>query len=196
MAQRNSDDETASDEGTLTETQVALMLRHADDLALMPAVEAARALTVSEWQRTDDGRADKLARLRDNEHYDFNALGWQIYDDYGQTPAVRMVVVTPVPGWEESNLDEITREFIYAWKDRTIQNIETLRQQVALPRNEFTALLVDVLGDGDIAALDEPLERTANQLRADLANAKGAADPVVDEVLYGNAGYGGREEPN
>lgn len=192
MAQRT---DAGDDHESLTETHVALMLRHADDLAIMPAVEDARHATVCEWQR-DDEHSEKLARLRNNEHYDFDVLGWEIYDDYGQTPAVRMVVLTPVPDWEESDLDAITREFIHAWKARTIQFLDALRQQAVLSPSVFTALVVDVIGDGEVSALAEPLGRTPDQLRGDLDSANAAADPVVDDVLYGNGNYAATEEAN
>ena len=175
MAQQDHADATDAEAESLSETQIALMLRHAPETALSRQVESARGIVAREWQESEDERAEKFARIRDTRHYEADVLGWQILDDYGSDPAVRMVVVTPVPDWEDlQELDEITREFIHDMKAQTIVHINAMQNETGLSPAEFTALLVEVFGDGDLRSYADALDRSPDQLAADIDTAEAA----------------------
>lgn len=145
MVQQTDADENKETD-SLTETHAAIILRrdrYRRESRLDGLVKNARQKVAEKWWSGSGEQVEKIHRITHNEHYTLDQLGWEIYADPNSTPAVRMVVVTPVPDWEESDLDRITREFIHEMKAMTIQSLEKQRQRTTLTPREFTALFVE-----------------------------------------------------
>jgi hypothetical protein len=133
----------------LSENQVALILSYAPDQKFADVIGDARIDTKREWEQSDGSRAEKIDQILAADVYDFEQLGWEIIRDRApEHDELVMACVTPVPDYHESDaeydLDEITRQFVYEFREAAIDAVDEVRQRTGLRPRLFTAAMVDL----------------------------------------------------
>ena len=127
----------------LSQTQVALLFKYAPDGKFDPVVESARETIRRRWETDSHASERKIQQIKDADAYEFDQIGWQIVPD---GDGYAMAVVTPVgPEHDDCgpyDLDEITRQFVFDFREKTIELLSEIAWSTGLRPRVFIAAML------------------------------------------------------